>query len=165
MNINTEQDIQTWLHQQPQMTPKADGFGAIMEHINQQQNQRSFRLPAIAAIALAALLWWQLPQLSKTQNSEQQLAQQTQQLALLTAKIARLEQVVRNEMVNHSAPGSHILETMVAMENWLDQLDLNIAQVNETGHKLELLHAKLKILGDLMALHTKQPTPPDTHII
>jgi len=44
------------------------------------------------------------------------------------------------------------------MENWLDQLDLNIAQTDETSQKLELLHAKLEILDDLVALH-KQYKP------
>jgi CRISPR/Cas system CSM-associated protein Csm2 small subunit len=44
---------------------------------------------------------------------------------------------------------------MISMENWLDQLDENIAQTNDTGQKLELLHAKLEILDDLVALHKK----------
>ena len=66
-----------------------------------------------------------------------------------------IEHVVRNEVVNHTAPGSPVLEKMVSMENWLDQLDLNIAQTDDTNQKLELLHAKLEILDDLVALHKK----------
>ncbi|MGJ8663255.1 MAG: hypothetical protein ACSHWU_06375, partial [Marinicella sp.] len=124
--------------------------------VHQRKRQHSFRYPALAAALLAAIILWQLPQT----DSKQQ-----QQLLQLTEKISMIEYVVRNEVIKHSAPGSPILEKMISMENWLDQLDTNIAQTNETSQKLELLHAKLEILDDLVALHNKyKPQDSETLI-
>ena len=146
MNNAYDAKIHKLLKEQPQMLPAKDGFDVIMDEVHQHQRQRSFRLPAIAAAVLAAVLLWQWPY---TNNN------QLQELDSLTDKIALIEQVVRNEVINHSVPGSQILEKMVSMENWLDQLDQNIAQTDDTNQKLELLHAKLEILDDLVALHKK----------
>jgi hypothetical protein len=49
-------------------------------------------------------------------------------------------------VINHSEPGSSSWKKLY--KTWLDQLDLNIAQTDETSQKLELLHAKLEILDD-----------------
>lgn len=151
MNNAYEERISQALRAEPQMLPPRDGFDAIMDRVHQHQRQRSFRLPALAAAVLAALLLWQWP---STQNNNQDQA-----LAALTQKIAMIEDVVRNEVINHSEPGSPILEKMVSMENWLDQLDLNIAQTDNPSQKLELLHAKLEILDDLVALQKKYRPP------
>ncbi len=146
MNNAYDAKINKLLLEQPQMLPAKDGFDAIMDEVHHHQRQRSFRLPALAAAVLAVVLLWQWP------NSNNN---QLQELNSLTDKIALIEQVVRNEVINHSVPGSQILEKMVSMENWLDQLDQNIAQTDDTNQKLELLHAKLEILDDLVALHKK----------
>ena len=151
MNKNYEDSIEMLLKAQPQMLPAKDGFDAIMDQVHQHKRSRSFRFPAIAAAVLTAILLWQLPNINNSQNLEEQF----NQLALLTEKIAAIETVVRSEVINHSAPGSQILEKMVSMENWLDQLDENIAQANDPNQKLELLHAKLEILDDLVALQKK----------
>jgi len=147
MNNACEERISQALRAEPQLLPPKDGFDAIMDQVHQHQRQRSFRLPAIAAAILAGVLLWQWPM---TQNNNQDQA-----LAALTEKIAMIENVVRNEVINHSEPGSPILEKMVSMENWLDQLDQNIAQTDNPNQKLELLHAKLEILDDLVALQKK----------
>ncbi|VAW47914.1 hypothetical protein MNBD_GAMMA02-912 [hydrothermal vent metagenome] len=164
MNKDYDPSINNYLNQQPQMRPPKDGFDAIMDQVHQQKRQRSFRIPAVAAAVLAAIMLWQLPNFKNSTddpNNNQFNTNQSRQLNLLTEKIAMIEYVVRNEVINHSAPGSPILEKMISMENWLDQLDLNIAQTDETSQKLELLHAKLEILGDLVALHKKyKPQEP-----
>lgn len=155
MNKDYDPSLNRYLNQQPQMRPAEDGFDAIMDQVHQHKRQHSFRVPAIAAAVLAAIMLWQLPNFNTTNNN------QSEQLSLLTEKIAMIEYVVRNEVINHSEPGSPILEKMVSMEKWLDQLDLNIAQTNETSQILELLHAKLEILDDLVALHKKyKPQDP-----
>lgn len=146
MNKVYEKKLNVLLNEQPQMLPPNDQFDVIMDQVHQQKRQHSFRFPAIAAAVLAGIILWQLPQSNKAEQ---------QQLQQLTEKISMIENVVRNEVINHSAPGSPILEQMISMENWLDQLDQNIAQTNETSQKLELLHAKLEILDDLVALHKK----------
>ncbi len=150
MNNAYDKKINKLLHEQPQVLPAKDGFDAIMDQVHQHQRQRSFMLPAIAAAVLAAVLLWQWPNPNNNQ---------WQELDSLTEKISMIEQVVRNEVINHSVPGSQILEKMVSMENWLDQLDLNIAQTDEPSQKLELLYAKLEILDDLVALHRKIKPP------
>jgi len=156
MHNKSKTDINLWLNKQSQLNPPRDGFDEIMDKIHQSKRQRSFRLPAIAAAILVGLLVWLLPQLNNDQ---------TEQLQRLTNKISMIEQVVRNEVINHSAPGSPILEKMISMENWLDQLDQNIAQTNDTNQKLELLHAKLEILDDLVALHKRIKPIPNSQVI
>ncbi len=152
-----DQSVHEYLNQQPQVEPKNDGFDAIMDQVHQHRRKQSFRIPAIAATILAAIMLWQSPHFNNNHSNINQSAQ----LELLTEKIAMIEYVVRNEVINHSEPGSPILEKMISMENWLDQLDLNIAQTDETDQKLELLHAKLEILDDLVALHKKyKPQAP-----
>ncbi|TDR22671.1 hypothetical protein [Marinicella litoralis] len=146
MNNDYKTDINYWLNKQTQENPPRDAFDGIMDKIHQSKRQRSFRLPAMAAAVFAGILLWMLPQFNNSQSD---------QLQLLTRKISMIEHVVRNEVVNHTAPGSPVLEKMVSMENWLDQLDLNIAQTDDTNQKLELLHAKLEILDDLVALHKR----------
>lgn len=146
MNNEYKTDLNYWLNKQAQENPPHDAFDGIMDKIHQSKRQKSFRLPAIAAVIFAAILLWMVPQFNH---------KQADQLQQLTYKISMIEQVVRNEVINHSTPGSPIIEKMISMENWLDQLDLNIAQSNDTNHKLELLHAKLEILDDLVALHKK----------
>ena len=152
MNNSDHKDLNAWLNAQPQENPPKDAFDNIMDRVHQRNQVRSYRLPAIAAVVMLGLLLWLLP---RTENH-----QQLEQLQLLTEKISMIEYVVRNEVINHSAPGSQILEKMISMENWLDQLDENIAQTNDTSQKLELLHAKLEILDDLVALH-KKIRPPE----
>ena len=146
MNNNHKTDINAWLNKQPFENPPRDAFDGIMDKIHQSKRHHSFRIPAIAAAIFAGILLWMLPQFNHTS---------TEQLQRLTNKISMIEHVVRNEVINHSAPGSPIIEKMISMENWLDQLDLNIAQTDDTNQKLEFLHAKLEILDDLMALHKK----------
>ncbi len=153
MNTNYETNINEWLNKQTQQNPPQDGFDAIMDAVHNKHRKRSFMLPAVAAAVLAAVLLWTLPQ---------QKNQQLETLQVLSNKIAMIEHVVRNEVINHSAPGSPILEKMVSMENWLDQLDVNIAQTADPNQKIELMHAKLEILDDLVALH-KKLKPQDTN--
>ena len=156
MNNNYKTDISGWLCSQTQENPPRDAFDGIMDKIHQSKRQRSFRLPAMAAAIFAGLLLWMLPQFNSKQSD---------QLQQLTNKISMIESVVRNEVINHSSPGSSVLEKMVSMENWLDQLDLNIAQTDDTNQKLELLHAKLEILDDLVALHKKIKPQTSNQII
>ena len=158
MNNAYDEKISKLLREQPQVNPPKDGFDAIMDQVHQHQRQRSFRLPAMAAVFLAAVLIWQWP---NNINNDDRL----EELESLTHKVALIEQVVRNEVINHSAPGSQILEKMVSMENWLDQLDINIAQTDNPSQKLELLHAKLEILDDLVALHKKYKPQDQQQVI
>lgn len=146
MNNTYKQQVHSWLNDQPQENPQVDTFDAIMDHIHTHKRKLSIRIPAITAILLAGILLWLIPQINNSQLKN---------LQQLTEKISLIEQVVRNEVIHHSEPGSPILEKMVSMENWLDQLDKNIAQTNDTNQKIELLHAKLEILDDLVALHRK----------
>ncbi len=159
MNKVYKPSVSEHLKQHPQMLPPKDGFDSIMDQVHQHKRQRSFRIPAIAAAVLAAIMLWQLPHLRKTTDNQYNYIQ-SRQLDLLTEKVAMIEYVVRKEVINHSAPGSQIIEQMISMENWLDQLDINIAQTDEPNQKLELLHAKLEILDDLVALH-KRYKPQD----
>ena len=156
MNKNYDTVINTWLNNQTQENPPRDAFDGIMDAVHQQHRKRSFMMPAIAAGLMAVMLLWMLPK----QNS-----QQLEMLQVLTNKVAMIEHVVRNEVINHSTPGSPILEKMISMENWLDQLDLNIAQTDDPNQKIELLHAKLEILDDLVALHKKLNPQDNTQII
>ena len=146
MNNADHKKLNNWLNGLPQENPPTDAFDNIMDRVHQRNQARSYRLPALAAVVMLGLLLWLLP---RTDNNE------LEQLRLLTEKISMIEYVVRNEVINHSAPGSQLLEKMISMENWLDQLDENIAQTKDTSQKLELLHAKLEILDDLVALHKK----------
>ncbi len=150
MNNNAKSDINQWLNDQTQENPPRDGFDGIMDVIHQTKRQKSFWVPATAAAVFAGLLLWLLPQVNN---------QHPDQLLQLTNKISMIEQVVRNEVINHSAPGSPIIEKIVSMENWLDQLDLNIAQTDDPNQKIEFLYAKLEILDDLVALHRKIKPP------
>ena len=150
MNNADHKNLNTWLNNLPQENPPTDAFDNIMDRVHQRNQARSYRLPALAAVVMLGLLLWLLP---RPDNNE------LEQLQLLTEKISMIEYVVRNEVINHSAPGSQLLEKMVSMENWLDQLDDNIAKTNDTSQKLELLHAKLEILDDLVALHKKMKPP------
>ncbi len=158
MNKDYKPDIQQLLKQQPQLLPPEDGFDRIMDQVHQHKRTSSRRLPMVAAAAMAGLMLWLLPQINSSQV-------EGQQLALLTEKIAMIEQVVRSEVINHSAPGSQILEKMVSMETWLDQLDQNIAQTNDPNHKLKLLHAKLEVLDDLVALQKKYRSQHNNQLI
>ena len=156
MNNAYDNKIKHWLNDQPQLLPPRDGFDAIMDQLHDHKRKHSLRLPAIAAVLCLGLVLWLVS--ANTQQHEQQFKQ-------LNDKVSLIEQVVRNEAINHSAPGSLLLEKMVSMENWLDQLDQNIAQTDDASQKLELLHAKLEILNDLVALHKKYQPQSDKQII
>ena len=156
MNNAYDNKIKHWLNDQPQLLPPRDGFDAIMDQLHDHKRKHSLRLPAIAAVLCLGLVLWLVS--ANTQQHEQQFKQ-------LNDKVSLIEQVVRNEVINHSAPGSLLLEKMVSMENWLDQLDQNIAQTDDASQKLELLHAKLEILNDLVALHKKSQPQSDKQII
>jgi len=156
MNNAYDNKIKHWLNDQPQLLPPRDGFDAIMDQLHDHKRKHSLRLPAIAAVLCLGLVLWLVS--ANTQQHEQQFKQ-------LNDKVSLIEQVVRNEVINHSAPGSLLLEKMVSMENWLDQLDQNIAQTDDASQKLELLHAKLEILNDLVALHKKYQPQSDKQII
>lgn len=156
MNKNYDTAINTWLNNQTQENPPRDAFDNIMDVVHQKHRNRSFMLPSIAAVLMAVMLLWMLPK----QNN-----QQLETIQALTNKVAMIEHVVRNTVINHTAPGSPILEKMVSMENWLDQLDINIAQTDEPNQKIELLHAKLEILDDLVALHKKINPQQSTQVI
>ncbi len=156
MNNVYDNKIKDWLNDQPQLLPPRDGFDAIMDQLHDHKRKHSLRLPAIAAVLCLGLVLWLVS--ANTQQHEQQFKQ-------LNDKVSLIEQVVRNEVINHSAPGSLLLEKMVSMENWLDQLDQNIAQTDDASQKLELLHAKLEILNDLVALHKKYQPQSDKQII
>jgi len=153
MNKVYDSTISSELKKMPQMLPKKDGFDAIMDQVHQHKRRHSLRIPALAAVILAVFTFWQLTSTNQTHVN------QLEQLNLLTEKIAMIEYVVRNEVIKHSEPGSPILEKMVSMENWLDQLDQNITKTPDSSQKLELLHAKLEILNDLVALHKKYQPP------
>ncbi|MDJ1140438.1 hypothetical protein [Marinicella marina] len=161
MNNNTDKHLSQWLQEQPQMLPARDGFDAIMDQVHSQKRRRSFRIPAVAAAIFAVILLSQLPKLTTELNHSEQF----QQLALLNTKITQIESVVRGAVIQHSSPGSHILEKMISMENWLDQLNQNIAQTDDPNHKLELMHAKLEILDDLVALQRKMQSPVNQQVI
>ena len=150
MNNAYDNKIKHWLNDQPQLLPPRDGFDAIMDQLHDHKRKHSLRLPAIAAVLCLGLVLWLVS--ANTQQHEQQFKQ-------LNDKVSLIEQVVRNEVINHSAPGSLLLEKMVSMENWLDQLDQNIAQTDDASQKLELLHAKLEILNDLVALKRPSHNP------
>ena len=156
MNNAYDNKIKHWLNDQPQLLPPRDGFDAIMDQLHDHKRKHSLRLPAIAAVLCLGLVLWLVS--ANTQQHEQQFKQ-------LNDKVSLIEQVVRNEVINHSAPGSLLLEKMVSMENWLDQLDQNIAQTDDASQKLELLHAKLEILNDLVALHKKYQPQTDKQMI
>lgn len=156
MNNAYDNKIKHWLNDQPQLLPPRDGFDAIMDQLHDHKRKHSLRLPAIAAVLCLGLVLWLVS--ANTKQHEQQFKQ-------LNDKVSLIEQVVRNEVINHSAPGSLLLEKMVSMENWLDQLDQNIAQTDDASQKLELLHAKLEILNDLVALHKKYQPQSDKQII
>jgi hypothetical protein len=156
MNKNYDTAIKDWLNKQTQENPPKDAFDGIMDAVHQKHRKKSFMLPAVAAGLMAVMLLWMIPK----QNN-----QQLETLQTLTNKVAMIEHVVRNEVINHSAPGSPILEKMVSMENWLDQLDINIAQTEDPNQKIELLYAKLEILDDLVALHKKLNPQDNTQII
>lgn len=156
MNNAYDNKIKHWLNDQPQLLPPRDGFDAIMDQLHDHKRKHSLRLPAIAAVLCLGLVLWLVS--ANTQQHEQQFKQ-------LNDKVSLIEQVVRNEVINHSAPGSLLLEKMVSMENWLDQLDQNIAQTDDASQKLELLHAKLEILNDLVALQKKSQPQSDKQII
>ncbi|MFC3195481.1 hypothetical protein ACFODZ_14600 [Marinicella sediminis] len=156
MNKADHKDLNKWLNNQPQEIPPREAFDNIMDQVHQRNQSRSYRLPVLAAAVLVGLMLWLIPR-----NEHAQL----QQLQLLTEKISMIEYVVRNEVINHSAPGSQLLEKMISMENWLDQLDENIAQTNDNSQKLDLLHAKLEILDDLVALHKKMKPSANQQVI
>jgi hypothetical protein len=146
MNNKAKAELSHWLNNQSQELPPYDAFDDIMDQVHQRKRQHNIRLQAVAAAVFAGLLFWLLPQVNNDQLKN---------LQQLTDKIALIEHVVRNEVVHHSEPGSQVMEKMISMENWLDQLDQNIAQTDDTNQKLELLNAKLEILDDLVAIHKK----------
>jgi hypothetical protein len=146
MNNKAKAELNHWLNNQSQELPPYDAFDDIMDQVHQRKRQHNIRLQAVAAAVFAGLLFWLLPQVNNDQLKN---------LQQLTDKIALIEHVVRNEVVHHSEPGSQVMEKMISMENWLDQLDQNIAQTDDTNQKLELLNAKLEILDDLVAIHKK----------
>ena len=146
MNNKAKADLSDWLINQNQEKPPQDAFDDIMDQVHHRKRLYNLKLQTIAAAVFVGLLFWLLPQ----GNNDQ-----LKSLQQLTDKIAMIEQVVRNEVVHHSEPGSQVMEKMISMENWLDQLDQNIAQTDDTNQKLELLNAKLEILDDLVAIHKK----------
>ena len=146
MNNKAKAELSHWLNNLSQEHPPHDAFDDIMDQVHHRKRQHSIRFQAVAAAVFAGLLFWLLPQVNNDQLKN---------LQQLTDKIALIEHVVRNEVVHHSEPGSQVMEKMISMENWLDQLDQNIAQTDDTNQKLELLNAKLEILDDLVAIHKK----------
>jgi len=156
MNNAYDKHINTWLNSLTQESPPDDAFDHIMDKIHHKKRSKGVRLPAIAVAIIVCLTLWNI---TKTDNK------QLENLQLLTNKITMIEQLVRNEVVNHSEPGSQVMEKMISMENWLDQLNQNIAQTDDTDQKIELLHAKLELLDALAALHIQYKPQASTQII
>lgn len=148
MNKNNQNKINQLLNEQVQMDPPKDMFGDIMDQVHARHKSRYLLL--IPAIAVSMLMIFGLVMFKNTGGSLQ-----GSDLFRLEQKIAQIETYVLNDYVRHSGPGSEVLEKMVSMENWLDQLNRSIADATDNDQKLELMHAKLDILGDLVALQRK----------
>lgn len=73
----------------------------------------------------------------------------------LTEKVARIENMVMNNLIVHSEPGSELLEKIVSIESLLEQLNREIDNADNQEQKVKLMHAKLDVLGDLAALHMR----------
>lgn len=148
MNNKDKLDLQQYLQQQPELkSPPA--FDLIMEQL--QQRQKSHRLKQFALTA--CVIFGILLILTQVQQPTWQSPDTTLQIEQLTVKVELLEQVVRTQIIQHSEPGSPIIDKIVSMENWLDHLSEDIESSDNPNRKIELLHAKLEILSDLMTLH------------
>ena len=79
---------------------------------------------------------------------------------------SKLEQLNKKKIGSKKIIPSDILEKMVSMENWLVQLNTNIAQSTDEQQTLALLNAKLEVLDDLAALQKRLmlPIEPDLGI-
>ena len=144
-------DVAAVLKQAPVMSPDEERFDQIMDQLHQERKKQQWWLPMAAMFALFVGAWVLVPPLV----TDTLQPADTDQMAQLIDKVNMIELAVLSQSVNHSEPGSDILEKMVSMENWLVQLNTNIAQSTDEQQTLALLNAKLEVLDDLAALQNK----------
>lgn len=150
MSNNNKADLQQYLKQQPELKPP-QAFDLIMEQLHQRQKSHRFKQFALAACVMFGIFLTLT--LTQVQQPTLQSPNTIRQIKQLTVKVELLEQMVRTQIIRHSEPGSPIIDKIVSMENWLDQLSEDIENSDQANRKIELLHAKLEILSDLMTLH------------
>ncbi len=148
MTSNKTIDVTTALNQADLMAPDEERFDAIMDHMQLHKQRQQWWLPMAAMFVLFAATWLLVPAVELETHNDKQLVQ-------LIDKVNMIELAVLNQSINHSEPGSEVLEKMVSIENWLVQLNTNIAQSTDEQQTLALLNAKLEVLDDLAALQKK----------
>ncbi len=142
-----ESDISGALRALPVETPTHDAFDAIMQrHRRAHGRHWIWGVSAAATVLLGVVLSWHISRQNGVQQDE---------LERLMARVENIETLLAASVPRHSDPGSELLEKMVSLESWLDQIDRDIARSDDGGQKMELLHAKLDLLGDLLALQQK----------
>ncbi|WP_154223503.1 hypothetical protein [Marinicella rhabdoformis] len=158
MTKNTTIDVASVLKQAPVMTPDIEQFDQIMDQLHHAKKKQQWWLPMAAMFVLFVSVWMLLPPLVTESNK----TTVNDQMAQLIKKVNLIELAVLSQSVKHSEPGSDILEKMVSIENWLVQLNTNIAQSTDEQQTLALLNAKLEVLDDLAALQKKLMPPIET---
>ena len=147
-------DVTSVLNQAPLMVPDEERFDEVMDHFHQARKKQQWWLPMAAMFVLFVCAWVLIPPLA-TEAIDTTEPIVAEQMLQLIDKVNMIELAVLSQSVNHSEPGSEILEKMVSMENWLVQLNTNIAQSTDEQQTLALLNAKLEVLDDLAALQNK----------
>ncbi len=150
MNNNTAIDVKKHLKQVDLMEPEVDRFDAIMDDLATEKRKRSLWMPMAAMFVLVVGAWLLLPEV-ETQGQDPMVE--------LINKVNKIEMAVLSQSIKHSEPGSEVLEKMISMENWLVQLNTNIAQSESEQQTLALINAKLEVLDDLVALQNKFKQP------
>ncbi len=128
------------------LDPPEERFDAIMDDLAHERRKHNLWLPMAAMMILMVGAWLLFPQIQPSSDG---------QMDLLIKKVNTIEMAVLSQSVKHSGPGSELLEKMISMENWLVQLNTNIAQSTDEQQTLALLNAKLDVLDDLVALQNK----------
>lgn len=147
---NTSIDVKKQLQQVELMEPETDRFDAIMDDLAAEKRKRNVLRPMAAMFVLVVGAWLLLPQVEP---------QGQDPMAELINKVNKIEMAVLSQSIKHSEPGSEVLEKMISMENWLVQLNTNIAQSESEQQTLALINAKLEVLDDLVALQNKFKQP------
>lgn len=148
MTNNETIDVNLKLKRAPIMSPDEDRFDEIMDAMMAAKKSQNWWTPMAAMFVLFVGAWMLVPPMA-LHDGEHEMSDQ---MIKLIDKVNMIELAVLSQSVNHSEPGSDILEKMVSMENWLVQLNTNISQSTDEQQTLALLNAKLEVLDDLAAL-------------
>lgn len=143
------------LRQLEQYQPPRDLFADIQSGIHIKEKKSRSKWLGSASVAAVLMLSY----VFVIQN--QKMAEKDNLIEQLVEKTMQLEQLLAQEELYQSDPGSVITERIINMEAWIAKLDTDIKSTKDKNKKSKLMAAKIGLLKDIVQLQKKVNQRPD----